>query len=239
MTPPTLQFSPVQPEFVYPASTKSEYLYQPTEWIRFPLWLWQPRSSSLYFIGRLIATSAEVLRSEGGTLLENDNLEKIYQKLERLGSSLEIPSQQQQEQEPAAHESQALSPPSDHVTAMSQLSVACKSDCNELLEILQKLKVSDGPQRLWRSVKASLKEASNRPKVIALESRLGRTQQAMTIHIGAILREQVFEVGQTLKSLRRENKELHFANEQRMVELSAGIEKLQIDIRKIFQEPRT
>lgn len=139
----------------------------------------------LDFTGRLIATSTEVLRSEGGTSLENDNLEKVYQKLERLGSSLIIAPQQQQQQ--AAHQSQALPPPSEHVTALIQLSVACKSDCIELLEILQKLKVSDGPNRLWRSVKVSLKQASHRPKVIAIESRLGKTQQAMIIHIGAIL----------------------------------------------------
>lgn len=47
------------------------------------------------------------------------------------------------------------------------------------------------------------------------------------------------EVGQTLQHLRRENKELHFTNEQRMVELSTGIEKLRIDIRKSCQEPKT
>jgi hypothetical protein len=131
----------------------------------------------IQFAASLISASNEIFHSAKGATADNLEIEEVYQKLHSLSKKLEATP---------------LQPSSEHEVALRQLSADCRSDCAELLEVLEKLRVDGGKNRLWRSIKTGLKTAWDGRKISALEKRLERTQRAMSIHVGYFVRYTVF-----------------------------------------------
>lgn len=139
----------------------------------------------LEFAGALISTANEIRHSAEGASLENLKLEEICQKLHLLSERL-ISPQRPEPDSPLSN----LRPvrASEEVRALRDLSVNCQDDCNEILEILKKLKVQGPSQRLWKSVKIALKYKSEQSKISEIKARLAQTQISMSLHVGAIMR---------------------------------------------------
>jgi hypothetical protein len=138
----------------------------------------------LEFAGTLISTANELRHSSEGASLETLKLEDICQKLNLLSERLVSPNRP--EDGPLSN----LRPvrASEDVLALRDLSVTCQDDCNEILEILKKLKAQGQSQRLWKSVKVALKCKSEQSKISEIKARLAQTQMAMSLHVEAILR---------------------------------------------------
>jgi hypothetical protein len=138
----------------------------------------------LEFAGTLISTVNEIRHSSEGAALETLKLEDICQKLNLLSERLIPPNR------PEDGPLSTLRPvrASEDVLALKELSVTCQEDCNEILEILKKLKVQGQSQRLWKSVKVALKYKSEQSKISEIKARLAQTQMAISLHVEAILR---------------------------------------------------
>lgn len=75
----------------------------------------------------------------------------------------------------------------DHATkvlvAVKALCIICKTDGDELLRIVTKLRTKDGSKGKWQSFRVALRMAWEKATIDDLEARLSRTQVTLTLHI--------------------------------------------------------
>lgn len=130
------------------------------------------------FARSLVSTAYKIHGSETGSSPNNLRLEQVCEALgrlsDRLGSAAPSPGP-------------TLSPllqsaPEEDSTALRELSQGCKKDCEKLLAILEKLKVKNGSNLLWNSVKAALKTKMEQKAVAELERQLARAEKLMSLH---------------------------------------------------------
>lgn len=76
----------------------------------------------------------------------------------------------------------------DHYSAIKELWLACQTDCENLLGVLQKLISANKPNSKWRSFKIALSTMWKANKISELEERLHRTQSNLTLHLCATIR---------------------------------------------------
>jgi hypothetical protein len=143
----------------------------------------------IQYAAQLLSTGTEIYRSSTGSSQKNHELENIYEKLSNFTSTL-------LGQETAGHLSGGRGSPNDpqgttnhaHISALIDLSRDCKDVCDQLLEMIQKLKVKDGRFRRFRSFRAALEAAWDGNRIAELESRLDRFQKVILFHFFPILR---------------------------------------------------
>ena len=127
------------------------------------------------FAGSLITTGSEIFQSAQGATAENLVIEDVYGKLKTLSEKL---SDQQL----------AATILKDEDKVIAELSAQCKRDCNELLRVVSNLTVDGKKNRLWKSVKASLRSVWDASKIDEMEKRLGRTQGILLLHISTAMK---------------------------------------------------
>lgn len=71
-------------------------------------------------------------------------------------------------------------------TSVKNLSNICKDDCNELLQVITKLKAKTGAKGAWASFRIALRMAWEKKKIDELEERLSRDQTNLILHICAL-----------------------------------------------------
>ncbi|KAK0707260.1 hypothetical protein B0H67DRAFT_555992 [Lasiosphaeris hirsuta] len=191
------------------------------------------------FAGSLISTTSEVFRSAQGASADNLHLDDIYSKLHTLSGTLEnhaaivIPPEKEvpgRSDRVPSQKKLAAEAARQRAAALVQLSADSKADCAELLGLLQKLTVSGDKHKLWRSVKVGLRTVWDASKITALETRLERTQRAISVHLTVILSDQVSALDKHLKTLRIENSRLHLDQASKMDKVSQGIADLKLDL---------
>jgi hypothetical protein len=139
------------------------------------------------FVKTLISTGKnvnELLQSAHGATADNLKLEEVYSQLLDFSARLVAPSTSA----PPGPGLQPVPFDSSAGAALRELSASCQSDCQELLDILDRLKVQSGSDNVWKTVKTAIKNDFSKKKISNIESRLGRTQRLMSLHASGILR---------------------------------------------------
>jgi hypothetical protein len=72
--------------------------------------------------------------------------------------------------------------------ALQKLAISCEKLANELLKLLDDLKVKGQGNRKWKSFKQALNHVRREEKVNKLEERLEKFQRQITTHLVGILR---------------------------------------------------
>ena len=71
---------------------------------------------------------------------------------------------------------------------MAHLASKCKVIADELLTILQQLKVDGTPHRKWKSFRQALKSVRKKGEIEALQKGLDRYGSQLNVHFTAIIR---------------------------------------------------
>lgn len=139
------------------------------------------------FAATLIATGVELYDSTNGLTQRTNEIESIYSKLNSFSSSLEAATTSCA----SAEEADALFLPRSssadrelrsHLKAVHELAGNCRMLCNEIVEAVKKLRVSDRHGRVLGSVAAAIKTAWSSSKISALEDRLDRIRSMILTH---------------------------------------------------------
>jgi hypothetical protein len=130
----------------------------------------------LDFAAKLVSTSTELYQSADGASLENLELEKVYEQMLDLSASLQLCTSRVDALEPG-----------EETDGLRELSVSCHDDCEELLECLRGLRIKEGGQRSWRSLAAAFRSILGRKKLDALERRVQRVRDAISLHLSSML----------------------------------------------------
>jgi hypothetical protein len=138
------------------------------------------------FTSGLIQTAVEIRRSSAGCTADILSLDSLYGQLNDFNDGLAL-----------SHENASgylngpgreLPKSAQNITSFRTLSLLCKSDCEKLLQAVDKLKVQGGSRGHWQSFRTALKMVLGNDKIEDLERRLNRTQMTMTLHICTIAR---------------------------------------------------
>ena len=138
------------------------------------------------FTSDLIQTVVEIRRFSAGCTADILSLDSLYGQLNNFNVGLAL-----------SHENASgylnglgreLPKSAQNITSFRTLSLLCKSDCEKLLQVVDKLKAQDGSRRHWQSFRTALKIVWGKDKIEELERRLNRTQMTMTLHICTITR---------------------------------------------------
>ncbi|KAI3322500.1 hypothetical protein HD806DRAFT_500240 [Xylariaceae sp. AK1471] len=129
------------------------------------------------FASTLIRKANEVYRSSNGLSDDITNIEKVYDKLQELSLSLDVP--------PNACTTDDRELEGQFATVV-ELSRSCKVDCQLLLSIITKLKVENGPRRNWRNFQSVVKAQFKESEISQLEDRLKRAQTTLILQLCSI-----------------------------------------------------
>ena len=128
------------------------------------------------FGSRLLSKSQELYKSADGVTNVNRDLETITKDLTRVCSSLIQPEQY-------INKEQA----SDPEIALIPLCRSCKELGDELLLVLQTLKVK-GRHQKWNTVRQALRTAWKESRILSYERRLGDFRSQIVTHLISIIR---------------------------------------------------
>jgi len=131
------------------------------------------------FSAKVISATRIIFRSNDGLSIDNMNIEEVYTKLYTLSERLN--------KGPLALSGAPFEMSSD-LQQLQELSHACGRDCQVILRVMDELKVRQGSDRKWKSVRAAFKSALSSKGIGAIESRLERTQRTMSLLFGYFLR---------------------------------------------------
>ena len=127
------------------------------------------------FGARLLSGAHEIYHSTTGQLVEHVELLDIAESLSRLSENI-LP---------------ALLDPQSRYTdekEIRSIAVAAKAVADELVAVIQNLKLTDGPKRKWRSFRQALATLWNKDKIENLQSRLERLRSQLSTQILAHIR---------------------------------------------------
>ena len=140
---------------------------------------------------QIISSTNQIYQSAKGSSQRNDELEKIYGRLEDFTTSLQAPNPTQNT---PLQPSRGLVPPSQssesivHINALNELAKDCRGVCDQLLTKVRKIKIEDGRWRRCRSLRAALESAWDSKSIADLEARLEKFQTVILLHFFPILR---------------------------------------------------
>lgn len=129
------------------------------------------------FAASLVRNSIEAHNATSG-LTDALDVEKTYNTLKKFSSRLAASGN--------INVNAASPAMQDDISALEALAVQCEMDCNQLLDVICKLKVSDGPRRRFNSFKAAFKALLKADEIKAMEERLAKTQAHITLHLCSI-----------------------------------------------------
>jgi hypothetical protein len=137
----------------------------------------------LSFGTELLKTARAIHRTTSTGVSEVLTLEKVYGDLKNLNSEL---------LSGCANSSSYLngpgSQPDQQNTSFRTLILSCQTDCEKLLDIVEKLKMQDGSKGRWQSFRTALKVFWAKDEIDELKSRLTRAQTSIIYHICVLAR---------------------------------------------------
>ncbi|MCJ1396255.1 hypothetical protein MMC18_009144 [Xylographa bjoerkii] len=141
------------------------------------------------FGSKLIKEGSELYHSAGGALSVNAELEKITLDLKEVTKKLETASPGTKSTE-NTKESKAL----------RSLAKSCSEAADELLEVLEDLKVK-GTNRQWQSLRQALRTSHKKDKIREIEKKLDKLQKMLNTQLIAMMSDQQSSVISMLRAL--------------------------------------
>jgi N-terminal domain on NACHT_NTPase and P-loop NTPases len=126
---------------------------------------------------KLISESREIYQSTRGLTKENNELENITADLSQLTSNLY----------PYTLAKKVDKTPSPEELALHDIAKTCKEVADELLAVLEDLKVK-GEHEKWESFKQAFRTVVRREKIEGLKSRLEGVQRQLQLRLIALLK---------------------------------------------------
>lgn len=130
------------------------------------------------FGGKLLSKSQELYSSVDGSTAKHKQLESLYENLQHLSQKLNASAQGTNGSVRRSQEEEAL----------VEVAKSCTETVDELLSIIRKLKVTNGPHKKWHSFRQALKSVWRQERIDALQKRLDAINSQLNIHFAAILR---------------------------------------------------
>jgi hypothetical protein len=125
------------------------------------------------FSVKLVSAGHELY--EKGSLANNNEVEQITQDIAHLAEEL------------GAHRPPSANPPSQDEIALQQLAGSCKELAEEMMTVLETLKVQK-PKSGLEIVRKALRSMRKKGKIQNIEKRLGKIREELNLRLTAILR---------------------------------------------------
>jgi hypothetical protein len=128
------------------------------------------------FSSRLVSETKELYHSTEGNSTQNEELHAVTEDLRELCKTLSSVQGRAPGVEPSTDE-----------LALLELSGSCNFVADELIAVLEKLRVKSAHEK-WGSFKIALKGAMKKEKIESIRARLDRIQSQLQIRLTSILR---------------------------------------------------
>jgi len=128
------------------------------------------------FSSRLVSETKELYHSTEGNSTKNEELQAVTEDLRELCKTLNS----------AQGRAPGIEPSTDEL-ALLELSGSCNFVADELIAVLEKLRVKSAHEK-WGSFKMALKGARKKEKIESIRARLDRVQSQLQIRLTSILR---------------------------------------------------
>lgn len=135
-----------------------------------------PIVQSVDFSSKLVSETKGLYHSAEGSSTQNEEHQEVTQDLRELCKNLSSPQGWAPSDRPSTNE-----------LALLELSGSCKVVADELVVVLEKLKVKSSHEK-WGSFKMALKGAMKKEKIESIRGRLERIQSQLQIRLTGILR---------------------------------------------------
>jgi uncharacterized protein (DUF342 family) len=122
------------------------------------------------FATKIVAGTYEVYNSVTGTTIGNAHIDTVIGDLKGVAAELEID----------------LPGISKHERALKDLASNCQKDGNELLRLLDTIKV-DGKRSTWKSFKTTLISIRKQKEIVGLQKRLSDYRSQILLRLSLIL----------------------------------------------------
>ncbi|KAI0545230.1 hypothetical protein F4679DRAFT_485867 [Xylaria curta] len=133
------------------------------------------------FVQSILSKTSEIHNSALGKPADLANILSVYEHLQSFSAKFSSQSSQ------ALHLASKNTDDELEISALVNILQATKADCDQILELVNKLNIKQGPSRRWKSFKVALELVWNRTEIEELDKRLQRTQSAVTLHICAMM----------------------------------------------------
>ncbi|KAF2441831.1 hypothetical protein P171DRAFT_465451 [Karstenula rhodostoma CBS 690.94] len=164
------------------------------------------------FGSKLVSESHEIYKSATGTSTGIVELEMIYTDLIKFTKSLQTPNNSSQTPEEES---------------LRQLAASCLTVANELLNIINALKVNaDGHHRKWRSFRQAMKSTWKQTDIDNLQKRLADFRGQLTVRLLGILGDRQSSVLHELQVLAGENRRMNANQTEKIDGLADALESL-------------
>ena len=122
------------------------------------------------FASGMLDTASTIYQSATGAGAQSETLENVYSKLSQFSRDLGISGKYSD------------MPQSRYEDDMVKLAAGCESKCQELLQLVGKLKVAPaGKRKAWKSLRAALLTVCHQDDFRRLEREIDSYQKAMTL----------------------------------------------------------
>ncbi|KAI9712065.1 MAG: hypothetical protein M1820_001774 [Bogoriella megaspora] len=142
----------------------------------------------LDFSINLISKSHKLYTSSAGLLQDNVDLVKVSQDLQELSRTLGLSLSDATCQ-------------SDRMASLQKMALSCEDAATELIQAVEKLQLSDGPGRRWRTFRKALKSLWDKQKIAELEKRLDWFRKELTIDVVVDVRNHQLQIFQGLQQV--------------------------------------
>lgn len=114
----------------------------------------------------------------------------------------------------------------DHVAGLKALANDCKHDCRILLDVIEKLKIEDGPRRRLKSLRAAFFAYRQGDTIESLQKRLARTQDQMTAYMCRISNYYHALHADELEKLREEARIIRVNHDDRLKHMESMLSSI-------------
>ena len=128
------------------------------------------------FSSELVSETKELYHSTEGNSAQNEELQSVTEDLKELCKTLSSAQRRAPSVEPSTDE-----------LALLELSGSCKVVADELIAVLEKLRVKSAHEK-WGSFKTALRGAMKKERIENIRARLDRIQSQLQIRLTSILR---------------------------------------------------
>ncbi|KAK5740662.1 hypothetical protein LTR17_004467 [Elasticomyces elasticus] len=162
------------------------------------------------FGSKLLLEGYGAYKSQSGASEDSIDTEKATNRLQELAERLALP--------------QGASRTKGEV-ALSNLAAECVSISQELVDVLEELKVvGTGPKRTWEAGKMTvLRHVVKKDKIVKLQKKLDKAQKDINTHLLAILKDDQSSVKLSLRDIAQTSERMHFTHLSRIDRTSKDV----------------
>ncbi|KAM7210008.1 hypothetical protein V8F06_014612 [Rhypophila decipiens] len=169
------------------------------------------------FAAKLIKASGDI--SADGACLDVQMLEEEYSRMSGLVESVQSTPLPPTGTRDLVEASLAAS--------LRELCESSRSDCQELLGLLDQLRVKPGKQNSWRTISAAFRTLLGKKKIAAMENRLQRTRKLVLSYQSAIVSQQVSDMRGSVQELFLQTTQLEMKSDNALEQLSKCLRTLE------------